>query len=120
MARKITFVIMLLLAGWVTFVAIRIELLNAAAGYYLPVKQPDGKWRISPFNTPRDQLREVIYSMGLVQYPLALALIALSVFQFVGNNDLPSRRKIALVSCIIGITAFSLASYRGYLPSLGI
>jgi hypothetical protein len=58
---------MLLLTACVLQTAIRVEVLNARAGHYLPRADrnrdgtlADGKWRRSPDNSPRDQLRDLV------------------------------------------------------------
>ena len=72
---------MLLLGAFVSTTAVRIEILNARAGYFLPRqdRQPDGtfaegKWRMSLENTPRDQLGEVVQIYGIMQYVMAPVL----------------------------------------------
>jgi hypothetical protein len=65
--NNILVLIMLVLAAFVFQTAVRIEVLNAQADYYLPRKDrnpdgtfSDGEWRMSQENTPRDQLRGVV------------------------------------------------------------
>ena len=99
--------------------AVRIEVLNAQAGYYLPRgNDGDGKWRISPRGEPRDQLRGMIQTIGLLQYVLAPILMALS---FVSYCVFKCTRAqvIAIFSGASGCVGIGLALYRGYLPALG-
>jgi hypothetical protein len=100
--------------------AIQIEVLNAKANFYLPRDDDcaDGKWRISPNNTPRDKLRGLINSLGLLQYVLAPILLIVSITQMKKYNDSNFKHKISIV-CIIGsILCISLMIYRGYFSSL--
>jgi len=65
---RITFAVMVALAIWVGFVSVRIERMNAEAGYYLPRHDDDGTWRLSSLATPRDQLFRQVASIGCDQY----------------------------------------------------
>ncbi len=114
-----------LLTACVFYTAVRIEVLNAQAGYYLPRqdKKPDGsfsdgKWRVSMNNSPRDQLREIVESYGLMQYLLAPILLMLSVFVTARSKPLWAKI-IASISLLVSVAAIYLAFYREYLSSLG-
>jgi hypothetical protein len=83
--NQILIFIMLLLAALVLHTAVRIEILNAQAGYYLPRQDrqldgtfADGKWRVSLENTPRDQLRSVVQTYGAIQYVMAPLLFGVA------------------------------------------
>jgi len=115
---RITFAVMVVLALWVLFAAVRIERLNAEAGYYLPRHDEDGKWRVSRESTSRDQLRGLITSVGLFQYVFAPLVVGLAAFHL-GRRDSAMRRWLATFSGIIGLVALSFAFYRGYFSSLG-
>jgi len=105
---------------WVGHVAVRIEIQNAAVGYYLPRRGDEsGKWRISRENTPRDQLRGLVSTVGLWQYLLAPMLMALAADQ-VARGSTPLRRWLGISSGVVGLLALSLAFYRGYFSSLGL
>jgi hypothetical protein len=106
------------LAIWVASAAIRIEWLNAEAGYYLPRRDQDGKWRISQVNTPCDQLREMVTSVGVLQYLFAPLVVVVAAFHLV-SRDSKMRRCLAAGSGIVGLGALGLAFYRGYFSSLG-
>ena len=105
---------------WVGHVAVRIEIQNAAAGYYLPRRDDEpGKWRISRENTPRDRLRGLVSTVGLWQYLLAPMSMALAADQVVRGST-PLRRWLGISSGVVGLLALSLAFYRGYFSSLGL
>src|SRR5262245_29291577 len=99
--------------------AIRIEILNAQAENYLPRKVlDDGKWRMSPNNSPRDRLRVIVESYGLLQYLLAPFLFVISILMW--PRHLPSFvRAIVIIYAIIAVCAMLLMFYRGYFSSLG-
>src|SRR5437867_350241 len=82
MIYRITFALMIGLAVWVALSCVRVERLNAQAGFYLPRRDggADGQWRISRQNTPRDQLRGLIMSAGLLQYLFAPIVVGLAAF----------------------------------------
>ena len=93
---------MIILTIWVAHTALRIEILNARSGYYLPRKDggADGKWRQSALNTPRDRLRDWVGGPGLLQYVLTpvllvlcwpVAILALLLYPFVWLILLPFR-----------------------------
>ena len=124
MKNQIPIFIMVLLAAFVLYTAVRIEVLNAKAGYYLPRKdrQPDGtfadgKWRVSFENTPRDQLRSVVQTTGAMQYVMAPLLFAVAALV-----ALKSRIKWAKVAgatgVLVAIIAVWLMLYREYWSSL--
>jgi hypothetical protein len=118
--QRVTLAFMVGAALWVTSVAIRIEVQNAAAGYYLPRRDGEaGKWRMSRESTPRDQLRGLVSTVGLSQYFFAPLLMALAAIHATGHNA-PWRRWLALSSGVVGVIALGLAFYRGYFSSLGL
>jgi hypothetical protein len=116
---------MFLLTTIVLQTAVRIEVLNFQAGSYLPRKDrnpdgtlADGKWRLSLENSPRDKLRALVETFGLLQYLLAPLLLIFAIIVL-----LKSRRswiKIgAMLSLLASTCAMSLALYREYYQSLG-
>ena len=116
---------MFLLTAFVVQTAVRIEVLNFQAGSYLPRKDrnpdgtlADGKWRVSLENGPRDRLRALVETFGLLQYFLAPLLLIFAIFVL-----LKSRRswvKIgATLSLVVSTIAMSLTLYREYYQSLG-
>lgn len=110
---------LLCLALWVLAIALGIEWHNYRANFYLPrtdwINDP-GKWRVSMWLQPCDELRYLVQSHGLCQYPLALILIVWSLINHF-NRD---HSKTFTLSCTaIGLFALSLAFYRGYFTSLG-
>lgn len=115
----------MLLTAVVLHSAARIEVLNMQAGNYLPRRDrapdgtlADGKWRISPENNARDQLRAAVQTLGIVQYVLApLALIfSLAVF-FKTRRSWAS--VVATFSAASAVVAIWLMFYRDYYGSLG-
>ena len=117
---------MILLTAFVFQSAVRIEVLNIQSGSYLPRRDrnldgtlSDGKWRISAENTSRDQLREAVQTLGLLQYVLAplLLLLALGVL-------LKTRRSwsgsLAAFSGVVAVSAISLMLYREHYESFGL
>ena len=118
MIIRITFLVLVVLTVWVAVSAVRIERLNAEAGYYLPRHDEDGKWRVSRDDTPRDQLRGLIIRVGLFQYLLAPLVVGLAAFH-VARRDSATRRSLAACSGVVGLVALSMAFYRGYFSSLG-
>jgi TRAP-type uncharacterized transport system fused permease subunit len=125
MKTFVPIIVTALLAACVFYTAVRIEVLNTQAGYYLPRqdKNPDGsfldgKWRVSMNNSPRDQLREIVESFGLMQYLLAPILLILSVFVIARSNPLWAKI-IASVSLLVSVATIYLAFYREYWSSLG-
>jgi hypothetical protein len=108
------------LAAWTFIVAVRIELLNAEAGYYLPGRHGDtiGKWRISADDSPRDRLRGLVSRYGIWQYPLTVVLVFSSFFICVSSASMV-KRWTAVCTGLIGLAALGLAIYREYFPSLG-
>jgi len=116
---------MFLLTAFVVQTAVRIEVLNFQAGSYLPRKDrnpdgtlADGKWRVSLENGPRDRLRALVETFGLLQYLLAPLLLIFAIFVL-----LKSRRswvKIgATLSLVVSTIAMSFTLYREYYQSLG-
>lgn len=118
MIRHITFLVLLVVTGWVGLCAVRIEKLNSDAGFYLPRHDDVGKWRISREGTPRDELRELVSGIGLLQYLLAPLVVGLSSYHF-SRRDSAARRLLASCCGVIGIVSMALAFYRGYFSSLG-
>ena len=125
MKKRILTVVMILLTAFVLHSAVRIEVLNMRAGNYLPRSDrnpdgtfSDGKWRLSQENTPRDQLRTAVESLGLSQYILAplLAILALAVFF---KSKTSWTKRVATVSVVVAAIAISLMFYRQYYQSLG-
>jgi hypothetical protein len=117
--ERIALALMFGLGVWLITTAVRIEVLNAKAGYYLPGREGDvGKWRISRNNTPRDQLRGMVQTIGLLQYVLAPVLIALSGVSFFVFKCIRAR-VVSGFAGAAGCMALGLALYRAYLPSLG-
>lgn len=125
MKRRVLIILMTLLTAFVVHSAARIEVLNFQAGSYLPRRDrdldgnlTDGKWRISPENSPRDQLREAVQTFGLMQYFLAPVLLIFSLAVFFKTRR--SRASVAAtVSVFVAAIAISLMLYRGYYESLG-
>ena len=126
MRRRIPTVLMILLTAFVLQSAVRIEVLNFRAGNYLPRIDrdadgtlADGKWHVSNDNTPRDQLRGLVETYGLMQYVLAPLLLIISVV--VLFNSSRSWMKIAAtMTLVIAVVAIHLTFYRGYYSSLGL
>jgi hypothetical protein len=120
MIHRITLAVMVGLALWVALTAVRIELLNARADFYLPRRDDgaDGQWRVSLQNMPRDQLRGLIMSAGLLQYLFASLVVGLAIFH-ISRRESGRRRWLAFCSGVVALTALSLALYRGYYTSLG-
>jgi hypothetical protein len=117
--HRLILAVMVGVALWVTAVAIRIETQNATAGYYLPRRDEPGKWRMSRENTPHDQLRTLVSTVGLCQYLLAPLLVALAAVHIARCNT-PWQRWLGIGSAVVGLVALSLALHRGYFSSLGL
>lgn len=126
MRKRTPNALMILLTAFVLQSAVRIEVLNLKAGNYLPRTDrdadgtlADGKWRISGDNTPRDHLRGLVQTYGLMQYLLAPLLLIISVL--VLFNSRRSWMKIAAtMTLIVAVVAIHLTFYRGYYSSLGL
>lgn len=125
MTKLILIFIMLLLTLFVLHTAVRIEILNAQAGYYLPRhdRQPDGtfadgKWRVSLENTPRDQLRKAVQTYGIVQYVIAPLLFAVAAFVAL-KSKIMWARVVGATSVFVAVVALWLMFYREYWSSLG-
>jgi hypothetical protein len=117
--ERIALAVLLGLGVWVLTTAVRIEVLNAEAGYYLPRgNDGDGKWRISLDNTPRDQLRGMIQTIGLLQYLLAPVLIGLSITSFFIYRCARARF-VAASAGVCACIGLGFALYRAYFESLG-
>jgi hypothetical protein len=116
--RHLTFLVLLLVTVWVAVSAVRIERLNADAGVYLPRHDDDGEWRVSRDGTPRDQLRRLVSSIGLLQYLFAPLVVGLSALHLV-RRESGKRRIVVACSGVVGLAALILAFYRGYFSSLG-
>jgi hypothetical protein len=116
---------MFLLAAFVVQTVVRVEILNYEAGKYLPRTDrnaegtfADGKWRSSMENSPRDQLRSLVRTWGLMQFLLAPLLLIIAVVVFFKSRR--SWVKIAATfSVIVAGVAITLALYREYYRSLG-
>lgn len=100
MVRKLNFVLMIVVAFWVAGVATSIEVANVAAGNYLPRRSEsidDGritKWHIDQNNASRNDLRHLVETVGLLQYPFALVVLGLALFHLV-TRKVPRERWIA-------------------------
>lgn|GEM_PF-1263326 len=124
MKNRVLILTMILLTAVVLQTAIRIEILNAKAGYYLPRTDftpdtafPDGKWRISGENGPRDQLRDVVQTFGLIQYALAPFLLILAILVAWRSRRLWAK-VVGTASIISVIAAIWLMLHREYFQSL--
>jgi hypothetical protein len=116
---------MFLLTALVVQTAVRVEVLNFQADNYLPRSDrnpdgtlADGKWRVSGENSPRDQLRALVETFGLLQYLLSPLLLILAILVL-----LQSRRSWvkagATISLVLSSIAMTLMFYREYFQSLG-
>ena len=118
-AERVTLALIFGLSLWVITTAFRIEVLNAEAGYYLPRRdRSDSKSRIFPNDTAQDPLRDIVQTVGLLQYLLAPALIVSALVSFF-NFTCIRARLVAGVAGAFGCIALGLALYRGYLSSVG-
>ena len=125
MRKQILISIILLLAAFVLYTSLRIEYLNVRAGSYLPRHDrnadgsfSDGKWRISSECAPRDQLRAIVATFGLMQYLLAPLLLTLAVLTVVRTRS-GWVRLVGSCCSLIALFALTLMYYRGYYTSLG-
>ena len=121
MIHRLSFALMIGLAIWVISVGAVIEWKNSVAGYYLPRRDAEAgsKWRVSYGDyTPNDQLRQLVESVGLLQYPVCLILGALAVFHF-NKRENQSRRILSAIAAACSFLALCIAFYRGYFSSLG-
>ena len=105
--------------------AVRIEVLNAQAGFYLPRGDrnedgsfSDGKWRVSLDGTPRDRLRELVQTFGLAQYLLAPFLLVLAAVQFWKLRGAWTR-VLTMCAMTVALVSILLMMYRQYYQSLG-
>jgi hypothetical protein len=86
------------------------------------ISRPDpGKWRVAagpttPKEEARGELRELVKSYGLLQYPIVLALII--GLPIVLRND-NRRKKLHVVALGLTVACGFLMFYRGYFTSLG-
>jgi len=125
MRTQIPVVVMFLLTAFVVQTAVRVEVLNFQAGNYLPRTDrnldgslADGKWRVSLENSPRDQLRGLVATFGLLQYLLAPLLLIFAIMMLLKSSR--SWVKIgATLSLVVSTIAMSLMFYREYYESLG-
>jgi hypothetical protein len=114
---------MTVLAVWVLFVCIRIEVLNARADNWLSQPEahdPDaGKWRVSKSgDLPRDELREWVRGFGVLQYVLGPCAILFSLAA--AFSRIPRwQRSVACLLCATSIAVVAMTFYRGYLSALG-
>ena len=114
---------MTVLAVWVLFVCVRIEVLNARAGYWLSQPEahdPDGgKWRVSKSgDLPRVELRAWVRNFGVLQYfltPIAI-LVSLTV---IFSQRPRWQRFTACLFCVTSVVVVALTFHRGYLSALG-
>jgi len=120
MKINIGLVIMIVLSLICLNTTIQIEILNFKANFYLPRTDDcsDGKWRISPYSTPRDRLRGMISSFGLYQYIFAPILFILSTAQIKKNKASKVKITISIVCLISSILSIIFMFYRGYSSSL--
>lgn len=120
------------LALWMAFVAVRIEIQNAKADYYLPRHGPeaDAAWRISSQKIFQDngmklprayeenfKLYNLVSNWGLLQYLLAVPLILLALVNVVKRGTGRRLQWLAALCGAIGLVALGLAVYRGYFTS---
>jgi hypothetical protein len=125
MLSRVAVFALVLLAAFVIQTAVRIEALNIQAGNYLPRKDrnpdgtlADGKWRAGLENTPRDQLRGLVKTVGQWQYLLAPLLLILAVALFLTSRELWT--KFAGAVCgFVAVVAVTLMLFREYYQSLG-
>lgn len=124
MGFSVRILVLICLAAWVSVTAIRLESLNAKAGNFLPRQDAEGgKWRaVFPPSTQveyaQNQLRSLVGSIGILQYPLTLAACLLAFVEI--ENRISVRRSLFAVACgLAAVTALVIAIYRGYLTSLG-
>src|ERR1700754_4491086 len=125
MKNLIPLIVLILLTTIVLYTAVRIEVLNIQAGNSLPRKDrnpdgtlADGKWRVSPENTPRDRLRDVVQTAGLRQYFLAPLLLILSIVMSL-KSIRSWARAAGMLSGSVAAIAITLMLYREYYQSLG-
>ncbi len=125
MSRPLLIILLMLLTAFVLHSAARIEVLNVRAGNYLPRRDrgpdgslTDGKWRSSPENTARDQLRAAVQTFGLMQYVLAPLLLIFSLVVFFKTKK-SWASVMATFSVFAAAVALSLMLYRDYFGSLG-
>jgi hypothetical protein len=116
---------MFLLTALVVQTAVRVEVLNFQAGNYLPRSDrnpdgtlADGKWRVSPENSPRDQLRGLVATFGLMQYLLSPLLLIFAIVLLFKSRRFWDKAG-AIFSMVLSTIAMSLMFYREYYQSLG-
>ncbi len=121
MKHHLPILLLTMLTAWMTATMLRIEMLNAQAGRYLPRTDgdADGKWRISPHRQPRDQLRGLVETIGLLQYPLALIAIVASLLLLMAPHSTRPTRRLATICGILAAICLIMAIHRGYFSSLG-
>lgn len=125
MKDRILISIMCLMAGVVLYTALHIEILNAQANYYLPRKDrnedgsfADGKWRVSEENSPRDRLRNLVGTFGLMQYVLSPLSFILAVIVY--SRFKQTWAKVAgSIVFLISVVAIWLMLHRECFQSLG-
>lgn len=120
MNHHITLSVMVVLSLWILGVCGLIEYTNAKAGYYLPRKdgEADGQWRISRYNTPRDQLRGLIEYEGQLQYLFCAVVLGLSIYHILRLKNRVCLW-LAIFSGGAGLISLGFAIYREYFSSLG-
>ena len=125
MTRPVLIILLMVLTAFVLHSAARIEALNMQAGNYLPRRDrnpdgtlTDGKWRTSQENTARDQLRDAVQTLGLMQYALAPLLLIFSLCAFFKTRK-SWIRMATTFSVFAAAVAISLMLYRDYYGSLG-
>jgi hypothetical protein len=113
---------MISLAVWVASTSVRIEWWNAQAGIYLPRHDEEAgtKRRVSFRQIiPRDELRELVSTVGLMQYLFAPLVVGFAAF-YLSRDASAQRPWFAACAGVAGFAALSLAVYRGYYTSLGL
>lgn len=125
-------VIASLAAAALIVTAVRIELLNAEAGHILPRMSElrgtgeTAKWRshsdpTTSAESAQNQLRGIVSTWGLAQYPFALATTFFALF-ILHRSARRGGAPIAIIATailLIALAAIALAIYRGYWSSLG-
>ena len=109
------------LGGYVVGVMVWIEVLNAWSGFYLPrdLTIDSGPWRQSLAHTPRDRLRDVVDSVGLLQYPLVPVAFFLGLCLFADTRATRWSRWTSIMVLLGSLLAGTSVLYRGYFTSLG-
>lgn len=119
------YVLLLVLTALAGFTAGRVEVLNAQAGFYLPrdFAVDGGKWRQSLYvvtaaENARNQMRDVVGTWGLVQYPLTYGLVVAYGVTLYRRPALRWRMPL-VVGALATVGCVVLMHYRGYFTALG-